>query len=290
MIGSSNLSQLQNMPAIICHFYADNGKKIKWLDDLQKAYAAKVLLLATGVRDIVGMLDKIPMLNLEMVAIHNRIIEAYAARTKNVYNLIYLLDYRGRTDASEKLGYVAFITYQNIDKLLVRRIRELTAINKHPMTLSEIRLFADIMEDGGRKKYARTAEDTIISLAIPAVKNNLSAAVEIAGSFKYASIRHRFLLAYLDAYGLENQDQANLLANTILSSESYGNIVAKKIMAIAQDNGVNLGEVLWTKLEDLRVKGSINSLFNSELLKRLLGDHFPALVSEISCTRPYPDA
>jgi hypothetical protein len=240
-----------------------------WQHDLIEAFVAKSMLLVTGIDDVMMLSDRI-----SMAAIRNSLFKAYGTRTRDLGNIITLLNNvwkgidRGRIkpESRNELNVTAALLYT--------RGTELAAETGRSLSLGVIGMLAEAIRDTSNDGTdSRAAEDLVISLAVPKVGPDASAAVGFAKSFKLKTGRHRFFLSFLDTYGIANSHQARKIANAVSTSSFHGNEVARKILDIADKARIELGYSLTQKLEKLTIKEKTGfSGILDGLLGSLLGE------------------
>jgi hypothetical protein len=280
-IANSSLSKLMfALAAIEGHIWESQGTwpsiAKKWNNELIEAFTAKAMLLVTGIDDIVKVLG-----TSSHPAIRNSLIKAYAAKTRDIGNIIILLNQLGG-NAKRSISPESRQELQETEAFLIVRSKELAAANWASLTVDSIKLLAEKVQDAsGDGSASRAAEDIIIDLAIPQVKHDVPAALEVATAFRLLSARHRFLLAFLNAYGLANSRQARKITDAIDSSSFYGNEVAKKILAIAEETRLELSDNHRQQLERLSIEQKSGFTGILDMMDGEIGSLFAEVFSDL---------
>lgn len=278
-IMESNLSELKTAPpAIEGHLWesqevwAPLAQKLN--DELIGAFVSKTMLLVTGLSDVVKILG-----TTNHPVIRNSLIKAYAARTKDLGSIIELLNRlweNAEASASNNMLYDLHAT----EDFLTARGQQLIAETGHALSFGITKMLAAQVDSAtGEETASRAAEDLVISLAIPKVERNVRAAVKLAEAFRIQPGTHRFLLAFLNAYGITNRHQAEKIANNIVSPYYHGDKVAEKLLDLAHEGEIELGSSLRRKLRTLSKGKStgFTGILDDDGLGELLSEVFDGL-------------
>lgn len=230
-------------------------KQAKMIDDL---WLKRVLLLVTGVDDVLAVLDKLED-KLEG-DLYYQLIEGYGKQVKSIDSIILLLNrlWEHADMASKILKALNADTESMMLKVLdtefvlAKRAKELSATSPaNHYTLGNLEAMAEkIIDAVGDGSGSKTSEDIVIALALPKLKSDFEGGMRLAKSFKELTGRYRFLQAFVAHNGISNSHQVvRLIDELITTSQFGGKELAITVLEAVKTAGIKISELSREKLE-----------------------------------------
>lgn len=216
------------------------------LEILQRQWLGKVLLLVTGIHDVVELLER-----YRGTSFHGQLIKAYGRRVKSIDDIFTLLDELW-TDMGLK-GLDVCVEASAIETALVARARilmsdlllgaghliELATRTHNPAVPSARRAKVSILED-------------LLDRFVGKFKGNFYAALDVTIYLSSDRAIHRFLEAYVRTCGVKDYIEAMKLEAEIVSPEEGGRELADAVLEAVKANGVMIRKELRSKLQTKR--------------------------------------
>lgn len=229
-----------------------SDKQIKMIDDL---WLKRVLLLATGVDDVLAVLDKLED-NLEG-DLYYRLIEGYGKQAKSIDSIILLLnrlwahaDYANKIlkalDADTEWMMLKVL---DAEFEMAKRAKALSVAEYYRLgnLMGMAEKIEDAFDDGTGSK---ASEDIVINLALPVLKSDFEGGMRLAKSFKELTGRYRFLQAFVAHNGISNSHQVvRLIDELITTSQFGGKELAIIVLEAVKTAGIKISELSKEKLE-----------------------------------------
>lgn len=239
-IKTASLKELEFYPEMMMTLIGLGASREK-IEAMNKAWVARVLMLATGINDVVDKLKLINHWKLRCL-----LIREYGKRTNSLDSIIILLNQLFAGVRPEFIGSYAKV--ETTEAFLIKRANEIAANHHHGLT--HLAWLAEKAEDKvGDGTGSRASEAIITHLALPQIGGDLDMARYFAGQFRTKRGKNFFLRVYIQTYGLSDSYQVALSVSSIRSSRYGGKELARKILEIIDTSELEIDSEQIEKLE-----------------------------------------